>query len=1170
MAQRITRKHHLLAWAVLSTFSNSEAVFYQLQAAELNTNVPTVSETGGFPVQINLPAQPLNQSIRQLANQTGLSISFDSELTKNKTAPAVKGFLSPQEALKKVLQGSGLQLNISGDSAVIKPEPEKNSQSLKLDAVVVRAKRFYEVGPLPGLGLTKEEIPGNVQSISAKEIKEAHSLSITDLMNRKLQSVTVNDYQGNPFQMDVQYRGFTAGPQIGTPQGLSVFLDGIRMNEPFGDVVNWDMMPMNAFASVDVFPGSNPIFGLNTLGGAFSLKTKDGFNNTGVDADILTGSFGRKQLQVEGGWNNGTIGLFAAGNFFLEDGWRENSPSKVNQLFTKASYRGDKLDLNFSTLLVANKLTGNGLLPSEMYAQDQNSVFTSPDTTKNTLQQFQLSGSYFVNDNFTVTGQIYRRNSDRRQKGGDVMRDYPQTLTAKRRSDSNDQYTCLFPTTNSLNLPDYIVVPVVYTQMDPANLDAEFQATQIYQDYSNGVLDIANYSQYKNTELPSEVIAAYRYAFEENRNFGERNVFNRGVPAPPYVGPDNPDFFNEPSFRTSFDSPFKAGLLFNQGGVIFSEGNTFFTKDPLTGDVIKNYVMAYAPINQADCAQTQGVLFDLYDPVTGNALNVDGLFSDQPGYIEGTPTAILTDNQIEQIVDGMSLQLNWNLEKHKFMVGASMDSASADYSNYQQLGFLTADREAYLDPEQAHPQFAGAYVPLANNNFDGTNVTKSIYFSETWTPIETLHFTAAGRYNQTKTKNKIAARSGFLNYGIGDLIAEPDLYNVCPDTDGSGTVTTSDCAGIPLNFRPLRLTRVLDPEETEKFSYYSFNPSFGVSWQAKENLNIYANIAKGTRTPSVIELGCALDKTPVGPFYRDSNGNEYQQPKSVAENRQCTLPTTLSGDPYLPQIRATTYDIGMRGVLGESLQWNLGAYQTDLKDDIYYVAVGGGQGFFDSIGDTRRRGIEAGISGKKDKFGFALNYALTEATFENTFYMYAEDNSSAKNIAPLGPGVIQVNKGNRMPGSALHNLNATVSYEVTPEWKVSLNAVMHSDSYVRGNENNEHKQGVQRVVPTAQGTRLLAPTRNPGTVPGYAVFNFQTSYKLSKEWTATMLINNLFDQEYFTAGRLGRNPFSPSVLGAIGPDGYNHNSGDWMSTNFIAPGAPRGIWFSLNWHFVPD
>lgn len=1141
-------------------------------AAELNKTVPKeTSDILQLPVNINQSSQPLSSALKALGAKFGMNITFNDALVSGKNAPALSGVMSRQEALQKILSNTGLEAKSQDTTIYIQRQAElSEDKNIKLDAIQVRAKRFYEVGPLPGLGLTKEQIPGNVQSITAEEIKEAHSLSITDLMNRKLQSVTVNDYQGNPFQMDVQYRGFTAGPQIGTPQGLSVFIDGIRVNEPFGDVVNWDMLPMNALASVDVFPGSNPIFGLNTLGGAFSLKTKDGFNNEGIDAEVLTGSFGRKQLQAEGGWNNGTIGLFAAGNFFLEDGWRENSPSKVNQLFTKASYRGEKLDLSLSTLLVSNDLTGNGLLPSEMYSQDRNSVFTSPDETKNRLTQFQLSGNYFVNDNFTLTGQVYRRNSKRHQKGGDVMRDYSDELTAKRRPNSTDQYTCLFPTTNGLQLPDYIVVPVVYTQTDPSNLNAEFYSSPLYQDVSNGTFDVSNYSQFINTELPPEVIAAYRYSFEEFRNFGERNVWNRGVPAPAFVGPNDPDFFNEPSFSTSFSSPFPAGLLFNTGGVIYSEENIFFSRDDATGDVIKNYVMALAPINQAECAQTQGELFDLYDPVTGNPLLVDGVGLDQPGYVEGTPTAILTDNQITQLVDGISFQLNWNLDKHKFMVGASIDSASADYSNYQQLGFLDANRNAYLDPEQAHPQFAGAFVPLANNNFEGTNTTKSIYFSETWTPIETLHFTASGRYNQTKTKNKIAARSGFLNYSIGDLIAEPDLYNVCGDTDGNGTVTASDCEGIPLNYRPLRLTRVLDPAETEKFSYYSFNPSLGVSWQAKDNLNLYANVAQGTRTPSVIELGCALDKTPVGPFFTDGQGNQYQQPKSLAENRQCTLPTALSGDPYLPQIKATTYDIGLRGTLGESMQWNLGAYQTDLKNDIYFVAVGNGQGFFDSIGDTRRRGIEAGISGKKNQWGFALNYAITDATFQNNFLMYSEDNSSAMNLAPLGPGVIQVKKGNRMPGAALHNLNATVSYEVTPDWRVSLNAVMHSDSYVRGNENNEHKQGVQRVMQTATGTRLLPPTKNPGTVPGYAVFNFQTSYKLSKEWSANLLVNNIFDQEYFTAGRLGRNPFSPSILGAIGSDGYNHNSGDWLSTNYIAPGAPRGVWFSLNWRFVPD
>lgn len=1173
MAQRITHKYRLLAWAVLSTLSNSEAVFHRLHAAELNTNVPTATEVGGFPVQINLPAQPLNQSIRQLANQTGLSISFDSELTKNKTAPAVKGFLSPQEALKKVLQGSGLQLNISGDSAVIKPEPEKNSQSLKLDAVEVRAKRFYEVGPLPGLGLTKEEIPGNVQSISAKEIKEAHSLSLADLMNRKLQSVTVNDYQGNPFMMDVQYRGFSAGPQIGTPQGLSVFLDGIRMNEPFGDVVNWDMMPMNALESVEVFPGSNPIFGLNTLGGAFALKTKDGFNNAGVDADILTGSFGRKQLQVEGGWNNGTVGLFAAGNFFLEDGWRTNSPSKVNQLFTKASYRGDKLDLNLSTLLVQTDLVGNGLVPNEMYERDRNSVFTSPDTTKNKLQQFQLSGSYFVNDTFSITGQVYRRNSKRHQKGSDVMTNWDDELTAKRlprpadpaNGTPADEFTCTFTTTTSSNqygLPDYFVIPVNVTTGDDSDL-SNFLG-DVDTNLNGGAVDLrANYSSFLNSAITQQTLLdGYRYNFNLWGNFYEQESYNRDSTTPPpilgSVDPVTGDFL--------FYNDFQATLrnLDSQGsGILLNDSNYFYSTDG--GNVFKNYVFILAATNESNCLSLRpSPGYEIIQ--NGNPVYIDGAGTGQPGYVQGTPTAILTDNQIDQIVDGASIQFNWNLEHHKFMVGAAIDAASADYTNSQRLGFFDADRNGYLDPAQAHPQFVGAFIPIENNNFSGTNTTKSVYLSETWTPVDNWHFNVSARYNETQTKNKIAARRGLFAYEIGDVIGFPNEFTVCPN---------GDCSNVPLNFRIPNLYNQLDSAETEKFSYYSLNPSIGATWQAKENLNLYANVAQGTRTPSVIELGCALDHSPTGVFYTDGRGGTYEIPKSIQENRQCTLPTTLSGDPYLPQIKATTYDIGMRGTIGESMRWNLGAFQTDLKDDIYFVAVGNGQGFFDTVGKTRRRGIEAGLSGKEGRFGFGLNYSLTDATFEEEFVMISNDNSSSFYVPAIGRGVIRVKPGSRMPGTALHNLNANLTYDVTDKWVVGLTAIMHSDSYARGNENNEHKQGVimTRTVSTGVGSTVEVPrqqTNNPGTLAGYATFNFQTSYKINKEWTATMIVNNIFDKEYFSAGRLGRNPFSPSILGAIGPDGYNHNSSDWLSTNFVAPGAPRGVWFSLNWHFVPD
>jgi outer membrane receptor protein involved in Fe transport len=1135
--------------------------------AELNTQVPKEQEESfSVPLSLDLPAQPLAAALRQFSIQSNLSLTVDSALIVDKKSPAVKGRMTRKEAMQRMLDGTGLQGKIEGDKIFIQ-RATKEDKSVQLDKVEVRAKRFYEIGPLPGLGLTKEQIPGNVQTLTAQDIKEAHALSLTDLMNSKLQSVNVNDYQGNPFQMDVQYRGFTAGPQIGTPQGLSAFIDGIRINEPFGDVVNWDMIPLNALASFDVFPGSNPIFGLGTLGGALSMKTKDGFNHSGFNADVMTGSFARKQLQVDGGWNNGTVGLFAAGNFFLEDGWRENSPSRVNQLFTKASYRGEKLDLHLGVLNVWNDLVGNGMVPTEMYAQDRNGVYTSPDTTKNKLLQFQLSGSYFVNDTFSVSAQAYRRKSNRNQFGADVYTQYGNQ-TVKRNLRAGEQFTCLFDSTNGLGLPDYYVLNLNTDPNDPF-------ANQDFLDFISGTPPAGSFNQ----ALPDEA-AAFLAGAQSNFNGVFKNaqqalIFRaqNGTDAVAQQGAVETWSSGAPSwqyetstlvqFRTVVGDPVSQAFIANTSFYYFTQ------------DGVKHVVVPVIPNNAADCAAYKlgpdGTDATGLDPLqvpygNGEPTYVDGAAQAggrAPGVVEGTPTSVLTNTQIDQITDGASVQLNWNLEKHKLMVGASIDMPSADYTSSQMLGLLDANRKAYLAPDEIRDQYALADQPISNNNFKGSQVTKSLYFSETWSPIETLHFTGSARYNTTKGQNTIASRTfGFTVFDLSQFEAFPDDYGVCIN----GTCPTTGYI-VP------NASNVLNAPEKEKFSYQSLNPSLGVSWQAKDNLNIYGNISQGARVPSVIELGCAFDPTPI-PI-----GSGKFLARSLAQNRSCSLPTTLSGDPYLPQIRSTSMDIGLRGRWGENIEWNLGAYRTDLRDDIYLVTYPGNRSFFNTIGDTRRQGIEAGMTASLDKWKLRLNYALTSATFENNFKMAANDNSSSVETMTGNNDFgreIQVNPGDRMPGVPLHNLNATVSYAVTPKWQVGITGVAHSMAYVRGNENNKHRTGVTLVDSYEEpggGTVTQVsrqPTTSPGDVPGYMTFNFQTSYKINSEWTLGFRVNNIFDKEYFSAGRLGRNPFSPSVYGAIGPDGYNHNSSDWLTTNFIAPGAPRGAWVNLTYQFDPN
>ena len=1152
----------------------------EADAEALNISVPKKT--------YQIPAGDLSDTLPDYAAESGILLGFDPGLTQGKRSPALKGQYGVQDGFDTLLKDSGLEVIQGKDGryqlrrAAPKPQPVSGApeadekQVLQLNNIEVRAKRFYEVGPLPGLGLTKEQIPGNVQSLTAQDIKEAHALSLTDLMNSKLQSVNVNDYQGNPFQMDVQYRGFTAGPQIGTPQGLSVFFDGIRINEPFGDVVNWDLIPLNALSSFDVFPGSNPIFGLGTLGGALSMKTKDGFNNKGASADILTGSFGRKQLQLDGGWNNGTIGLFAAGNFFLEDGWRENSPSKVNQIFAKANYRGDKLDLSLNTLIVQNDLVGNGLIPSEMYAQDRNGVYTSPDTTKNTLAQFQLSGSYFVNDNFTITAQAYRRNSKRKTNGADVYTEYGNQLV-RRNLNTGEQFTCLFNSTNDYGLPDYYLIPIqngdYWGDGDALNFAFSGTIEDAFATLPSG------YFNQKLPDFANRFLQFAQFNFNHLKNFQQSQIFVPGTNNvdPLYRGEVTNYSDGKPEFDFAPESSLSSLKYKNAFETLDFADQAFYFYTPDTveyGDLtpgdgvgVKHLLLILPPSNADNCqGDVNNDGLKVLGP-NGRWLAVDGAANNGTGtgYVEGTPTAILTETQINQETDGASMQFNWNFEKHKFMVGASVDIPSATYTSGQMLGMLDAERRAYLSPDEIRDQYAAASTSISNNNFNGHQVTKSIYASETWSPIDTLHFTGALRYNDTYGKNKVASRTyGSRVWDLAQLEAFPDYYDICRPGESCPTGYTVPDA-----------SNLLNKPETEKFNYYSLNPSLGTSWQATKNLNIYGNWAQGTRVPSVVELGCAFDKTPI---YSNVDGT-YIGPKSLVENRFCSLPTTLSGDPYLPQIKAQSWDLGLRGKFSENIEWNVGVYRTNLKDDIYMIGYPGNRNFFDTIGETRRQGLEAGMTAVFDQWRLRFNYALTEATFQNSFYMPANDNSSGTEDFYGNQDYsrrIQVKPGDRMPGVPLHNLNATLSYQVTPAWQVGLTAVAHSFAYVRGNENNEHRKGVtiyDTIIEGENGTAIQVPrrpTNNPGTTPGYMTFNLQTSYKLNSEWTLGLRVNNIFDKEYFSAGRLGRNPFSPSVYGAIGPSGYNHNSSDWMSTNFLAPGAPRGAWVSLTYTFDPN
>jgi outer membrane receptor protein involved in Fe transport len=277
------------------------------------------------------------------------------------------------------------------------------------------------IGTTPlGSELDADEIAANVQTASAEDLREQGALDLADFMRRNLGSVFVNEAQSNPLQPDVQYRGFVGSPLLGLPQGLAVYEDGVRVNEPFGDTVNWALIPESAIDEVYLLPGSNPLFGLNALGGAIAIRTKDGFTSPGTRAELLTGSFGRTALQAEtGGKLAKDWGYFVTASTFDEDGWRDFSPSEAEQVFAKLSSEGDRSRLDVSLSLVDTDLIGNGAAPADLLEIEPEGIFTRPDRTQNDLRMLTVSGEQNLSPTITLRGNLYLRQSDVETLNGD-------------------------------------------------------------------------------------------------------------------------------------------------------------------------------------------------------------------------------------------------------------------------------------------------------------------------------------------------------------------------------------------------------------------------------------------------------------------------------------------------------------------------------------------------------------------------------------------------------------------------------------------------------------------------------------------------------------------------------------------------------------------------------
>ncbi len=262
--------------------------------------------------------------------------------------------------------------------------------------------------PVGGTGIALDKYPGNVQILNYKDLPQ-DARTLADTLNEAAGSMSINDTQGNPYVVDLNYRGFTASPVLGTPQGISVFLDGMRVNEPFGDVVSWDLIPQIAIANVTVVPGSNPVYGLNTLGGAVSLNTKSGFAFPSGEVKPTLGSFGRRSLDAEKGGHGENVDYYLATSLYDDRGWAAYNPSRIRQFFGKIGFQNDRTDLDLSLMYADNQMNGNQNVPLSMLGNAAGG-YSHPDYTSTQSLTLNLRGSLALNVANSITGNIYYRH----------------------------------------------------------------------------------------------------------------------------------------------------------------------------------------------------------------------------------------------------------------------------------------------------------------------------------------------------------------------------------------------------------------------------------------------------------------------------------------------------------------------------------------------------------------------------------------------------------------------------------------------------------------------------------------------------------------------------------------------------------------------------------------
>ena len=249
------------------------------------------------PVALDLPAQPLADSLNALARQSGAQIRFSPGVTQGRNAPALRDTLDVPGALQRLVQGSGLVVRQqSATSFTVEaagaaaPRSAAADDNATLSEVRVQATRGADTAynaPTASSGTKTDaplrDVPQTINVIPPEVIRDQAALSLQDTL-RNVAGVGLSHGDGQRDQVSI--RGFTS---IGDQ-----FVDGFRDDAMyFRDLSNVE--------SVEVVKGPAAVlYGRGSSGGLVNRVTK----KPGIDVSdvaVTLGSWTQKRGEFDVG-----------------------------------------------------------------------------------------------------------------------------------------------------------------------------------------------------------------------------------------------------------------------------------------------------------------------------------------------------------------------------------------------------------------------------------------------------------------------------------------------------------------------------------------------------------------------------------------------------------------------------------------------------------------------------------------------------------------------------------------------------------------------------------------------------------------------------------------------------------------------------------------------------